>query len=278
MVRTLVGIVTFGNLEFTKLTIRSIRESAKFWSVDFFVVVGKPGDVETVKWLEEEATKYGDIAYKCHSANRGFPVSINDIYDQAWVPHADFDQVIIAGNDVVPYPGAIDAMIDCAVETDFEWIAASQFDARSLINSYPEQAKYFSGPTLVFTDFAARPWDVHAAAVAATPANIETNPNGPSLIKDVRNLCLFKKSVFDKIGYADVNFFPGGYFEDNDYARRAVNAGIKSCALSHSQYFHFWSRTIYQSDAGDRPPVAGVAKSRDQYFQANERFYHTKSI
>jgi hypothetical protein len=62
----------------------------------------------------------------------------------------------------------------------------------------------------------------------------------------VRNLCLFKRSVAEKIGYADANFWPGGYFEDNDYCKRARMAGVKACGLAHSAYFHFWSRTIHQ--------------------------------
>jgi hypothetical protein len=84
----------------------------------------------------------------------------------------------------------------------------------------------------------------------------------------VRNLCLFKRSVFEKLGYADVNFWPGGYFEDNDYCARALRAGVKTCALRHSVYFHFWSRTIHQ---GGR---AGSFHART--FDACRQFYETK--
>jgi GT2 family glycosyltransferase len=270
--KTLIGIVTFGNLEFTKLTIDSIRETTKS-PVDFFVVIGKPGDKETPAWLQSQ-----DAAYMVHRENRGFPASINDIYDYAWFVKG-YSRVIIAGNDIVPYPGAIDALIDQATTTDFEWIASSMFDVQSLVAYYPEQARYFEGPTFTFRDWGSRPWDVHAPTVEDAVkafewmrAGVESNPEGPSLIKDVRNLCLFKYGVFEKLGYADVNFWPGGYFEDNDYARRAVNAGIKSCALPHSQYFHFWSRTIHQGEPGG----AITASKRDACFCANERFYLTK--
>lgn len=271
--KTLIGIVTFGNLEFTRLTINSIRETTKA-PLEFFVVVGKPGDEETQLWLYNQG-----ITALRHSHNLGFPASLNDIYDMAW-RHGEFDNLIIAGNDIVPYPGAIDALIEQANTTDFEWVAASMFDVQSLVNYYPEQAKYFEGPTFTFRDFAARPWSIHEPVVAATSPSVETNPAGPSLIKDVRNLCLFKRSVFQKLGYADVNFWPGGYFEDNDYARRAVNAGIKSCALTQSQYFHFWSRTIHQETAltQDAPTSAlgyGAAR-RDLCFQRNDAFYRTK--
>lgn len=273
MKRTLIGMVTFGNLEFTKLTINAIRETT-LAPIEFFIVVAKPGDKETSVWLDSQKIGIAHdigIPHLIHTRNYGFPFSINDIYDWAW-KHWKFDNLILAGNDIVPYPGAIDAMIEQANTTDFEWIAASMFDVQSLLRMYPEQAQFFEGPEFAFRRFGtAAPWEIHNQAVAATSPGVETNPEGPSLIKDVRNLCLFKRSVFTKLGYADVNFWPGGYFEDNDYARRAVNAGIKSCALSHAQYFHFWSRTIHQEQSR-----LENASLRARAFHRNEQFYRTK--
>ena len=218
--KTLIGIVTFGNLPFTQLTIRSIQETTRS-PVDFFIIVGKPEDQATATWLEEM-----HLDYNWHrDLNRGFPASINDIYDYAWPRgdgltniERDYDHVIIAGNDIVAYPNAVDALIDCAATTDWEWICSSQFDSRSLVERYPAARPFFIGPHLRFSDFAARPWELHQ----------EFHPPGlqPDCIKDVRNLCLFKRSVFEKIGYADVNFYPGGYFEDNDYCVRGHRAGV----------------------------------------------------
>lgn len=270
--KTLVGMVTFGNLPFTRLAIEEISRTTKA-PIDFCVVVGNPNDDETGEWFGRTVARPGNVLVS-HFGNRGFPFSINDIYDWAW--QHDYDNLIIAGNDIVPYPGAIDALIEQAETTDFEWIASSMFDVQSLVRMYPEQARFFAEPNFQFEDFTQRPWAVHESVVAATARGIESNPEGPSLIKDVRNLCLFKRSVFEKLGYADVNFWPGGYFEDNDYARRAVNAGIKSCALTHSQYFHFWSRTIHQEVAHTTDTNGSSAAMRSTCFQRNEQFYRTK--
>lgn len=264
--KTLIGMVTFGNLEFTKLAVRGIRETAKE-PVDIFLIVGKPGDDATADWAREE----GILALR-HSDNFGFPASINDIYDHAWVrtvfSDPMYDNVIIAGNDIVPYPGAIDALIECARETDWEWICSSQFDSKSLVALYPNARRFFTGENLVFNDFEERPWESHRDF---HPPEIK-----PDCLSDVRNLCLFKRGVFEKIGYADVNFYPGGYFEDNDYCTRARRAGIKVCTLGHSAYFHFWSRTIHQEKALQNPALTAQPKGHHEYFQANERFYHTK--
>lgn len=253
--KTLIGIVTFGNLDFTKLTINSIRETTRS-PIDFFVVVGNTEDLSTEQWLLSQ-----NIPHIRHECNRGLPASINDLYDYAWQSNLGYDNLIIAGNDVVPYPDAIDALIREADSSEWEWLCSSQFDAQSLVARYPEARQYFEGSELKFTDFTAKPWQLHA----------DVRPYGidPNSIKDVRNLTLFKRSVFDKIGYADPNFWPGGYFEDNDYCRRALLAAVKACGLHHSAYFHFWSRTINQG------PHATDGR-RHAHFQLNEQFYRTK--
>ncbi len=258
--KTLIGIVTFGNHNFTRLCIDGIRETTKS-PVDIFVIVGKPGDTDTMNMLDGQR-----VQYIAHSKNIGFPASINDLYYRAWTSLAsflpvegyDYDNLIIAGNDIVPYPDGIDSLIRCAADTDWEWICSSQFDSRSLVERYPEARKYFDGPNLNFTNFSARPWDMH---------NDPQSGIQPDCIKDVRNLCLFKRSVAEKIGYADANFWPGGYFEDNDYCTRALRAGIKACGLKESSYFHFWSRTIHQAGGGSTTP---------KYFSRNGQFYSHK--
>jgi GT2 family glycosyltransferase len=250
MSRTLIGICTYGLLEFTKLTVQRIRDTVKM-PVDFFIVVGKPEDQETVDWLNLE-----NIPFTWHETNYGFPYALNDIYDFAWKLD-DYDNLITVGNDVLPYPYAIDSMIEVADNTDHEWICAREYSVKNLVEEFPEAKKYFSGENLVF-NFGGTPWDLYPRL--SSEIVIDATP-----LSDVHNLALYKKSVFDKIGYIDVNFYPA-YYEDNDYARRAVNTKILSCTLRNVIYFHFWSRTIHQGSGG----------SDHGYFDNNRRFYKQK--
>jgi GT2 family glycosyltransferase len=253
MNKTLVGIVTFGNTEFTKLAVKSIRETVTY-PVDIFLVVGQPGDSETLNWLFSEE----DIKFIVHTENMGFPYSCNDIYDFAWKEN-NYDEVIFMGNDVVVYPNALDILIKQARTTDYEWIGASQFDVKTLVRMYPETKKWFHSDVLKFNAFdSGEPWKVHSGW-----------PNDMDFVHDsfpeVHNLCLYKKSVFDKIGYNDVNFYPA-YFEDNDYVRRGVNSKCKGCYMVNAVFFHFWSRTIHQGSGG----------SNSHFFENNRRYYLTK--
>jgi GT2 family glycosyltransferase len=250
---TLIGMVTYGNTEFTKLSIKGIRETVKE-PYELFIVVGKPYDIPTIKYLEQE-----DIPHIIHDFNWGFPKSVNDIYDYAWKEHR-YDNLIIIGNDVVPYPYAIDSLIKVAETTDYSWICSRQLDAKSLVANWPETKKYFEGPLLKFTDFeTTQPW-MEVPAGYSDKVEIDITP-----LSDVHNLALFKRNVFDTLGYIDVNFYPA-YYEDNDYVRRAVHVGLKSCTVSNSIYFHFWSRTIHQGSGG----------STDRFFQMNRNFYVMK--
>ena len=249
---TLIGIVTFGNLPFTRLTVRGIKETTtKPYLI--YAIVGKPNDIATAEWLSSE-----NIPHSIHDENYGFPYSLNDIYDFAWKQN-NFDNLVIIGNDVIPYPYAIDSLIEIADTTDYEWVCSRQLDSKSMVLNWPRTRRYFEGPTLTFTDFDARPWE-------EVPVNYSGKVEiDPTPMSDVHNLALYKRSVFDKVGYIDVNFYPA-YYSDNDYVRRALHAETKSCTASNSIYFHFWSRTIHQETGG----------STHRYFKLNRNFYITK--
>ncbi len=234
MMKVLVGCVTFGNKNFSELAINSIKDTTAH-PVDFFVIVGKPGDTETIEWLERE-----QIPYKAHDQNYGFPYSLNDIYDYAWKEN-DYDALIVVGNDIVAYPFCIDSMIHLAETTEYQVVSSLQVDVRSFVSLYPRTAKYF-GDDYKITDFSHQCWTLFDQ-YSPTPEIADMQ------LFDIQNCCLYKKKVFEVIGYTDVGFYPA-YYIDNDYARRIVNSGIRTCSLVNARFFHFWSRTIKQETGG----------------------------
>lgn len=251
MSKNLFAFCTFGLLQFTKLAVESIRDTVKN-EYDIFVVVGKPDDFETKQWLDEQ-----NIINVMHTENMGFPVAVNDIYDYAWKIN-NYDNLILMGNDIILYPYAADSLIDLAGNSDYKIISAFQYEVRDLVRDYPETARYFSGDKYIITDFSAKPWEKFTG--------YSEEPNLEEMqLYDIQNLCLYKRDVFDKIGYTDVNFFPA-YFVDNDYAKRIDLAGIKCCTLKNAMFFHFWSRVFKQGSGG----------STDYYFESNERYYKQK--
>src|SRR5688572_18992642 len=128
MSKTLIGITSYGGLPFLRILLNEIKATSN--QADVMVVVAKPNDSE----MKEEISDRG-IPMICHEVNKGFPASINDLCDHAFVS-GDYDQIIICGNDTVPMPGCIDSMIECADTTDWETISATEFDSRSLVAKY----------------------------------------------------------------------------------------------------------------------------------------------
>lgn len=249
--KNLLAFVTFGNLDFTKAAVKSMRETVTY-DYDMFAVIGKPGDWETKEWLDSEG-----ILNTMHTVNMGFPFSVNDIYDHAWVRN-DYDNIVLFGNDIVAYPYAVDSLLYLAENSDYEVISALQYDVKSLVSEHPDTARFFEGDGFVFSEFSAEPW--HTFNTYSKVIEI-----ADMQLYDIQNLCLYKRSVFEKIGYLDVNFFPA-YFVDNDYARRIVVSGIPSCTLTNARFFHFWSRTIHQGSGG----------SNSKFFENNRRYYRGK--
>jgi GT2 family glycosyltransferase len=248
MSRTLIGISSFGGIQFLEITLREIQHTVKSDNVSLFVIVAKPNDHEMCSFLEARG-----IPHKMDTENRGFASNINDAYDRAFT-HGDYDHLIICGNDVVPMSGAIDAMIKTADETEWEMVCGSEFNSRFLVNNYEEAKQYFHGENLVFTDFLARPWELHKER----RYGIE-----PHARKDIRNLTLFKRSAFEKVGYADVAFYPNAYYEDDQFCARCDHLGVSACGLAEAAFFHFWSRTIHQN----------ASRDHGKYFERNGEYF-----
>lgn len=247
MSKTLVGICTYGGLKFLRLGLDAL---AKEDVADVLVVQGKPGDTEM-----DEALRFQNCSIIHHERNMGFAGAINDMYDAAFV-HGDYDNLIIMGNDVIPVNGAVGKMIQVAESTDFEMVCGSEYNSRFLYDTYPEARAHFDGDRLIASDsaIASRIWEIH-----------QDFRNGvePDARKDIRNLTLFKRSSFEKAGYADINYYPGAYFEDNSYGRKCDLLGVSACGLKEAAFFHWWSRTKYQ----------GEARPHDLYYDRNRIYY-----
>lgn len=248
MNETLIGIVTFGNLKYTRLAVEeSLRTSNQ---VDIYGIVGKPDDTETENYFKEK-----NIPYLRHKRNVGFPASINDIYD--YFINNNYKYLIMQGNDVIPYPFAIDNLIYIAKHSAFDWIGAKEVSVKALVKDYPNTKQYFTGDNLVCNDFTAKPWEVFSGY-----SNIISIDKAG--LADCQNLNLYTRNAIETLGYTDVNFYPNGYFNDNDYVKRAIELDVKSCTSVYSYYFHFWSRTLKE------------VRRENKHFGLNEKFYIEK--
>lgn len=257
--KVLVGVPTYGNLLFTKLTIEHIKKTTKI-PYDLFVIVGKFEDDETKEYCKTEG-----INHLVHSTNRGLPCSVNDLYDAAFVK-GDYDALVVVGNDALPYWDAIDKLVAHTKLGEYDWVSGTVVSIHNLLSKIPECSKYFKGgeKNMNFVGSDLPEWLEQYKP--HLPARNVVDMAKFAIVGDTHNLCLFTRKLFETVGYIDTNFFPA-YYEDNDYARRAQLLNMRMCRLVDSRYFHFWSRTIHQG---------GMQGTNNKYFPLNKKYYIKK--
>lgn len=249
----LIGMVTYGQLKYTKMSVKYLfmNTDAEF---DFISVVGKPKDVETKRFFEENNLQYIE-----HNTNYGFPKSLNDIYEHGFVKN-NYDAVVIIGNDVLPYPNAVDYLLE--VVDDYDYVSAIEYKHEEFLKRCRECRKFFAyGRRFLKDDFP------EFMRVKHGRIRMINNLNKYKIIGDTHNLTLFTRRWFEKVGYVDVNFYPA-YFEDNDYGRRGQLAGAVMGQVIDAKYYHFWSRTIKEDE--------DKRIENDFYFPLNKKFYIEK--
>ena len=230
-----IGMVCYNALKYTKLSIKSFEQVKTPYQL--FVVDGGSTD-GTREWLDEN--KIPNIK---HDKNYGGPYAANDIFDHAF--KNDGDQLLMVGNDTMTYPGAVDEMVRVMNESGADWVWANEMRVSDFIGLYPQYKK-----SNLFDEHYCLQKDYFADYTIFKPPDDKYYYRFRP-VRDYRNFCLINKSLFDKIGYADVSYWPSGYWEDNDYCRRAYLSNARAVKAEGAWFFHFWSRAAFETDIKD---------------------------
>ncbi len=210
-------ILSYNTLEYTRVTIESIRRSC-YRECYEIVVVDNASTDGSVEWLRAQS----DVILIENDHNVGFPAGCNQGIKAA-DPNND---ILLLNNDTKllfnslymlrmglyadPSHGASGAVTNYAGNhqvLEYEWKTLDDFDVLALKNNLPGRDSFEYKDMLVM--FA----------------------------------MLIRRSVVDEIGLLDERFTPG-YYEDNDYGHRICESGYK-CALCWNCFIlHFGSRSF----------------------------------
>ena len=263
--KVLIGVPTFGNLEYTLLSLHALEESVQevkfaYPNVifDYRIVVGKPETSVSFsqKILEEFPNLTIDNLMVHVDRNYGLPWSINDIFHNAL--SKNFDYVLLIGNDVLLTDWFIlNGLKLLHNNLGIDWLSGVEVH-------FPPSNAYDKIPSEV----------VWAKLEEWNQKNyypeIVDNLGRYAVIGDSFNATFFSRNLIEKIGYVDLNFYPA-YFSDNDYARRAQLVGAKMYKFN-GRYIHLWSRTIYN----ETYKGISLKKINDFIFPKNEQYYIEK--
>lgn len=278
----LAGISVFGNEEYAKASIESIISSAaKFLSSELY----SPGDRidlmviyngfvcnEDIGSLFSHILRYRDAQRKNNgilyginifmedvSENMGFPHDINVIFNYAFNVYR-YDHVGIFGSDVLVEKGFFAKTFVAIDRDDPDWLGTIEFKPK-----IDDPYKTFSYKEIM---------DIFYKNMVDLPREVTRTADLSKfrIIGDSFNANIFSRRLFDRIGYVDAMFYPGGYFSDNDFGRRAILSRDLYMYQYNIRYMHLWSRTIYNVKRNG----VSMKSVNDFYFPINKEYYKNK--
>ena len=210
---TSIVILTYNQLEYTKLCIESIR---KFTPKDKYelIVVDNNSTDETVKWLKEQK----DIKLILNSENLGVPKGYNQ-----GINVSKGDNILLLNNDVIVTPNWL-YNLDYALWSNLE------------IGAVGCLSNYVSNHQKINVNYK----DITSMLKFAEKFNIQDYEKYEIRDKLIGFCFLVKKEIVDKIGLLDEQFFPGNY-EDDDYCKRILNVNYKLLLCKDTFVHHFGS-------------------------------------
>ena len=217
---TSIVILTYNQLEYTKLCIESIR---KFTPKDKYelIVVDNNSTDETVKWLKEQS----DIKLILNTENYGVPKGYNQ-----GINVCVGDNILLLNNDVIVTPNWL-YNLDYALWSNYK-IGAVSCVSNYVSNGQKVNVNYNDITSML--DFANR-------------FNIKDSNKYEKRSKLIGFCFLVKREVVDKVGLLDEQFFPGN-FEDDDYSIRILRANYNLILCKDTFIHHFGSISFKQNN------------------------------
>ncbi|WP_366923002.1 glycosyltransferase [Metallumcola ferriviriculae] len=213
---TSIVILTYNNLEYSKLCIDSIRKYTAIDSYELIVVDNHSAD-GTVQWLKEQR----DIRCIFNKENYGFPKGCNQ-----GIQIAAGDSILLLNNDTVVTPNWLDNL-KAALDSSKD-IGAVGAVTNSCSNYQVVPAQYTN---------------LEEMFRFANKYNVSDANKWEERLRLVGFCMLIRKEVVDKVGLLDEQFTPGN-FEDDDYSLRVRQAGYRLLLCKDTFIHHFGSASF----------------------------------
>ncbi|KZX17061.1 glycosyltransferase family 2 protein [Methanobrevibacter filiformis] len=186
------------------------------------IVIDNGSTDRSQDFIKEFTNKYDYFKLIENKTNEGFSIAINQ-----GIMEASADFVFLLNNDVEVKKDAIKNLL-IAIKKDSNIFSASslmlQFNNRELIDD--------AGDMYSFLGYTRK-------------LGLNKNINSYDFRQDIFSSCggaaLYRRSIFDEIGYFDENFF--AYMEDVDIGYRARIFGYKNILVKDSIVYHYGSGT-----------------------------------
>lgn len=241
--RVTIVIVTYRNLDKTRLTVKSVLEKTRYPNYEI-LLVDNGSDPDIQRYAREMAERFPGVV-RCifNGENLGFAGG-NNVGLRA-APESDY--IVLLNDDVIVSPGWLGGLLRYLDDPRIGLVGP-------VTNSCGNEARV----AVDYTDIA----DVDAFARRYTFAHDGVSFDIPVLAM----YCLAaRKTTIDELGELDERFRMG-MFEDDDYAMRARNAGYR-VVCAEDVYVHHFGRSSFGKMSEE---------AHDKIFAANRALFERK--
>jgi len=231
-------IVTYNNLEYTKLCLQSVYEMTTYPNFEVIVVDNASTD-ETAGFLRSFGAEHENISIVYSANNEGFARANN-----LGIAKVRGDYIVLLNNDTIVTRGWLSRLVGYLKDQNVGLVGP-------VTNGTWNKARV----EMPFTDITG------LAMFAAQLAKERSNTLTP--IKMLAMYCVVgRKEVFQQIGPLDEQFGIG-MFEDDDYSLRMRQAGYK-IAVAEDVFIHHFGQSGFRL-LGDERYLALLAENRQKF-------------
>ncbi len=217
MIKVSVVIPNYNGIAYLKPCIDSLREQTY---IDFeTIIIDNASTDDTYKWIPEE---YPHILFKVLDQNYGFSRAVNE-----GIKRSKGEYVLLLNNDTVVEKNFIEELVK-EIEKDEKIFAVS-----SKMIAYTDHN--------IMDDAGDEYTVIGWGYKIGDGRNVDYYRQRAKVFSACAGAALYRKKVFDEIGYFDENFF--AYMEDVDISYRARIYGYYNTYCPDAKVYHIGSAT-----------------------------------
>ena len=242
MPRISVVVLTFNNLELTKLCIDSVLQQSDYPNLELIVVDNHSSD-GTPDYLRELRARRPDVKIFLNKSNLGFAAGNN-----VGLQGATGDYLVMLNNDTVVTPGWALSMLRHFQSSPKLGLLGP------VTNNIGNEARIDIG----YPDLPSMPYLARKVTLGRMGQRLP--------IRNVAFFCvMMPRRVFTEVGFLDENF-GRGFFEDDDYCRRVELLGMEIACADDVFVHHHLSASFNQLPS----------EHKQQLFSENKAYYESK--
>lgn len=237
-----VVVLTYNNLDLTRLCIESVLERTDYSQLELIVVDNRSTD-DTPEYLKALRSKHPEVKIILNKSNLGFAAGNN-----MGLQVATGDYLVMLNNDTVVTHGWLLTMLRHFQDNPRLGLLGP------VTNNIGNEARVEVGYP-----------DLEAMPVAARTHTLRHMGERLRMRNAAFFCVMMPRRVFTEVGYLDENF-GRGFFEDDDYCRRVELLGLE-VACAEDVFVHHHLSASFNQLATDH---------KQQLFDTNKAYYESK--